>query len=64
MRATVVGAGSWGTALANVLAKNGHDVHIWAREPEVVASINEQRVNALFLPTCALSEGLVAGTTH
>jgi len=60
VRAVVVGAGSWGTVLANVLTKNGHDVRIWAREPEVVASINEQRVNRLFLPDCALSEGLVA----
>src|SRR5581483_11717102 len=50
IRATVVGAGAWGTALATVLAANGHDVLLWAREPEVVADVNERRENRTFLP--------------
>ena len=35
----VVGAGSWGTALAFVLARNGHDVVLWALEPDVAREI-------------------------
>ena len=43
---TVIGAGSWGTALAYQLARRGVPTTIWAREPEVVASINERHRNA------------------
>jgi glycerol-3-phosphate dehydrogenase (NAD(P)+) len=46
----VVGAGSWGTALASVLAKNGHDVILWARETEVVEAVRTRRRNPLYLP--------------
>ena len=49
MKCAVVGGGAWGTALANVLAANGHPVSLWAREPDVVASINETRENVRFL---------------
>lgn len=49
MRCAVVGGGAWGTALANVLATNGHSVSLWAREPDVVTSINETRENVRFL---------------
>ncbi|MHC4811408.1 MAG: NAD(P)H-dependent glycerol-3-phosphate dehydrogenase [Planctomycetota bacterium] len=47
MKTAVVGGGSWGTALATVLAQQ-HDVVVWAREPEVVDSINERHVNARY----------------
>ncbi len=50
----VLGAGAWGTALAQVAAAAGRKVMIWAREPEVVQSINGARENALFLPGIAL----------
>ena len=36
----VVGAGSWGTVLADLLARNGHRVDLWAREPEIVEQVN------------------------
>ena len=49
MRCAVVGAGAWGTALGHVLATNGHDVRLWAREPEVATSINGLHENTLFL---------------
>lgn len=49
-RISVIGAGAWGTALANVVARAGHDVVLWAREDEVVQSIQQDRVNAAFLP--------------
>ena len=50
MNCAVIGAGAWGTALANVLAANGHGVVLWAREPDVVSSVNETRENKRFLP--------------
>lgn len=55
-RVTVVGAGSWGTALASVLAKNGHEVRVWALEEEVVTALNERRRNPLYLPDIDLPE--------
>jgi glycerol-3-phosphate dehydrogenase (NAD(P)+) len=58
----VVGAGAWGTALAQVLAAQ-EDVLIWAREPEAAAAINDEHANPLFLPDVALSPRIRA-TTH
>ncbi|WP_129792078.1 NAD(P)H-dependent glycerol-3-phosphate dehydrogenase [Sphingosinicella sp. CPCC 101087] len=49
MRIGIVGAGAWGTALAQVAASGGQSVTIWAREPEVVETINRDRENRLFL---------------
>ncbi len=54
----VVGAGSWGTAIAKVLSGAGHDVRLWAYESEVVADIEEYRVNRTYLPDVPLPEGL------
>jgi glycerol-3-phosphate dehydrogenase (NAD(P)+) len=56
----VVGAGAWGTALAQVMAGDSSDVLIWAREPEVVAGINDDHLNAAFLPNRRLSPGIRA----
>jgi len=50
----VLGAGSWGTALSVHLARIGHGVRLWAREADVVAQIEAERVNGLFLPGIAL----------
>ena len=55
----VVGAGGWGTALAVHLGRLGHEVRLWVREPEVLATIVEQRVNTLFLPGVALPDSVV-----
>ena len=60
-RVAVLGAGSWGTALANLLAAKAHTVRIWAREAEVVTSINSQHENELFLPGHRLAPSLLAG---
>ncbi|MEQ8166288.1 MAG: 3-hydroxyacyl-CoA dehydrogenase NAD-binding domain-containing protein, partial [Alphaproteobacteria bacterium] len=46
----VIGAGAWGTALAQTFARTGHEVRLWARETEVVASIARDRENPLYLP--------------
>jgi glycerol-3-phosphate dehydrogenase (NAD(P)+) len=56
----VLGAGSWGTTLANLLAAKGETVRIWAYESEVVEGINRQHENTLFLPGIALHPGLRA----
>ena len=55
----VLAAGAWGTALAANWAQR-HDVCIWAREPEVVASINGDHVNHQFLPKITLPVTLKA----
>ena len=59
-RCAVVGAGAWGTALADLLARNGHDVVLWARESDVVASVNERHVNDRFLAGTSLHASLRA----
>ena len=59
-RIGVVGAGSWGTTLANLLAKNGNDVRLWSYEEDVTESINATRQNEVYLPGVALSERLTA----
>ncbi|MET0268897.1 MAG: NAD(P)H-dependent glycerol-3-phosphate dehydrogenase [Sphingomonas sp.] len=51
----VIGAGAWGTALAQVAAADGAPVLLWAREPEVVRSVNEDHANDLFLAGTPLS---------
>ncbi len=65
MKISVIGSGSWGTALAHHLARCGHDVLAWAREPEVVAGVNTEHRNPLFLSDLELSPGLRAsGELH
>ena len=46
VRLAVLGGGSWGTALAAHLARSGHDVRLWLREPSLAREINERRENA------------------
>jgi len=56
----VFGAGSWGTALAHHFSRRGHDVLVWAREPEVVEGINENHQNPLFIKDLGLHPSLRA----
>jgi len=58
----VVGAGAWGTALATVAHRAGHDVVIRARETEVVESINLRNINETFLPGVQLAPEIRATT--
>ncbi|HKR09969.1 MAG TPA: NAD(P)H-dependent glycerol-3-phosphate dehydrogenase [Gemmatimonadaceae bacterium] len=60
MRCAVVGAGAWGTALADLLVRNGHDVKLWAFEPDVVESINGKNENNRFLAGHHLAAGIQA----
>jgi glycerol-3-phosphate dehydrogenase (NAD(P)+) len=59
-RIAVVGAGSWGTTLANLLAKKGHEVRLWSYEEDVTESINERRENSAYLPGVRLDDRLGA----
>jgi glycerol-3-phosphate dehydrogenase (NAD(P)+) len=54
-----VGAGSWGTALANLLALKGYTIDLWVFEEEVISQINEKRENEFFLPGIQLSPNIV-----
>ncbi len=59
-RVGIVGAGAWGTALAVTAARAGCDVTLWAREPEVVTSINQRGVNEMFLSGVELPDTVQA----
>lgn len=60
LRAAVIGAGAWGTALADLLARAGHSVRLWAYEPEVAAAVNQEQRNPVFLPEASLHPALTA----
>ena len=56
----IIGGGAWGTALAQAMRHAGREVVLWAREAEVVGSINERHINETFLPGVTLDEGVRA----
>jgi glycerol-3-phosphate dehydrogenase (NAD(P)+) len=58
-RAAVLGAGSWGTALAVHLSGCGHDVRLWARDPALVTDMVARRANVTYLPDIAFPSSLV-----
>ena len=57
---SVIGGGAWGTALATVARRAGNHVRLWAREPEVVAAINETHENSSFLKGISLDSEIEA----
>ena len=68
-RVAIIGGGSFGTAMACVVRRAGHEVLIWAREHEVVAAINNEGVNSIFLPQVPVVSGIratanLAAATH
>ena len=60
MKLGVIGAGAWGTALAQVAAASGAETLLWAREADVVGAINSRHENSLFLPGVRLSDEIRA----
>jgi glycerol-3-phosphate dehydrogenase (NAD(P)+) len=61
-RIAIIGAGSWGTALAVVAARAGHEVWLWSRNSEVLSSINERRINSRYLTSTSIPESVIATT--
>jgi glycerol-3-phosphate dehydrogenase (NAD(P)+) len=61
-RLAVIGGGAWGSALASVGARTGAGVMLWARNPTVVAAINQRHENPLYLPGIALDPAIAATT--
>ena len=55
---TVLGAGSWGTALAILLARNGHSVRLWGRNPERIKNMQVEHCNRVYLPEHTLPDNL------
>ncbi len=58
MKIGVIGAGSWGTTLANVLAKKGYDVTLWVFEKDLATRLTETKINDLYLDGTSLSPNL------
>jgi glycerol-3-phosphate dehydrogenase (NAD(P)+) len=62
-RIGIIGAGSWGTALGNLLSGAGHDVRIWDIDADIVSDIRDNSRNSRYLPEVALSSDLIAVDT-
>ena len=61
LKVGILGAGSWGTALAHLVASGGHSVQLWAYEKEVAEGINRNHQNPVYMSQATLSEKIVAG---
>ena len=57
----VIGAGAWGTAIANLLAKNGNQVFLSANDQKIIDEIDKKNSNERFLPKIKLSKNIIAG---
>ena len=57
---SVVGAGSWGTTLAVLIAEKGYDVTLWVKEEETIESINKERENKQYLPGVKIPKNVCA----
>ncbi len=60
MKTSIIGAGSWGTAIALLLAKNGHTINMWAREKEIVENIRKHNKNGVYLANILLPKTVTA----
>ena len=64
MKITVLGAGAWGTALAVAATTAGHDVLLWARDPQQAGALQRERCNRRYLPGVALPHTLAVSADH
>src|SRR5690349_25178557 len=55
-RIAIIGAGTWGTALAIIAARAGHEVQLWSRNPDLITAVNEQRINPFYLTSARIPE--------
>ncbi len=60
LKIAVIGAGAWGSALANLTARRGHETVLWGRNKQVVEAINSRHENPAYLPGITLNRGLRA----
>jgi glycerol-3-phosphate dehydrogenase (NAD(P)+) len=60
MQVAIIGAGAWGTTLALVARRAGHDATLWAFEPDVAAAINQRHTNGAYLPAIDLDPAIRA----
>jgi glycerol-3-phosphate dehydrogenase len=56
---SIIGAGGWGTALATLIARNGHSVRLWARRAELADNLDRDRINPLYLPGIKIPRSIV-----
>src|SRR3972149_9981771 len=56
----IIGGGAFGTAMACVIRRSGHETTLWAREPYTVAALNRDGINPLYLPRVRVEPGIVA----
>ena len=63
MKLAIIGGGSWGTALACVLAQRFTDVYLWVHEPDIAQTLQTTRLNPVFLPGIAIPENVTAGNS-
>ncbi|WP_295729589.1 NAD(P)H-dependent glycerol-3-phosphate dehydrogenase [uncultured Limosilactobacillus sp.] len=59
-KVAVLGAGSWGSILANMLVENGHEVQLWSRDPEQVEALNEWHINPQYMKDFKYNQNLLA----
>ena len=60
LKISVIGGGSWGTALAHLLAEKGYPVHLWVYEADLVAQLSKSKENTLYLPGIRLPDRITA----
>src|SRR3990172_3246953 len=60
LKISVIGGGSWGTALAHLLAEKGYPVHLWVYEADLVAQLSKSKENTLYLPGIRLPDSITA----